>query len=146
MKRLMLQAYLESNEGGSHQDDTARLRVLISITDRDNGGIDWTRGRLTDKQDETKVMFRQSYKPGVTVSVFGDVSKKNNVWRKPGPDCDRNTTNGYHRGKGTNRLVFWFEVGADDMVASSNHGNTLSITPAKIDNFIALLLGGQSSS
>ena len=141
--RVMLQAYSKLNEGGCHQDDTARLRVLISITDLDDGCIDWSCGYMKDKQDETKVMFRQSYKPGVTVSIFGDVSKRNDVW-KSGPDCDRNTTNGYHRGKGTNRLVFWFEVDADEMLA--NGYNTLNMTPANIDKFIALLLGSQSSS
>ena len=97
----------------------------------------WQTNRQTDKQDETKVMFRHVYKPGVTVTLFGDVSKRNDVWKSSGADHGRNETNAHHRGKGTNRLVFWFEVDADEMASD---GIKLEITPSKINDFIALLL------
>jgi len=80
------------------------------------------------------------YKPGVTISIFGDVSKKNIVWESSDADVGRKKTNAHHRGKGTDRLVFWFEVDADEMARKDIK---LRITLAHIDNFIALLLGGQ---
>ena len=81
------------------------------MTEEKGGAVYWA--LITGEQDIHPLLIQQC-PPGVTVTIMGDVSKLNTVWKSTGET--RNPLNATHSGRGLNRLVCWFEVDLDAMV------------------------------
>ena len=81
------------------------------MTKENVGAVFWA---LKQGGQDIDPLLIQQCPPGVTVTILGDVSKLNIVWKSTGDK--RNLLKATHSGLGLNCLVCWFEVDIDVMV------------------------------